>query len=655
MNPRRLFIASCISLITSAFTFVVRGDVLQQMGDQFAMSQTEKGSLEGAVFLGMAASMLIGGFICDVLGMKKIMFLAFFSHLIGVTATVGANFLFGKEGTLVTMGLIGSGSVLAFWWLFSASFLMGCGNGMVETGINPLAATLYPTKKTHVLNILHAWWPGGLVLGGLLARFVGKGIDLGFVNINGLGWAWWQSIALILVPCLIYGAMLIGQKFPVTERVAAGVSTGDMMREAFRAAFLLWAFCMLLTAATELGPQKWQESVMQRTAHVSGTLILVYTSGMMFILRHFAGPLAHAMSPVGMLTVSALLSAVGLYLLSTAETAATAFTYATIFGLGIAYFWPTMLGVTAERFPKGGALLLCLMGCVGNLSISQVLPRMGGIYDHYSVQALQQKNPHLAERLVTKDGAINQDLAKKFTLLVSLTDEQKAAIDPKTWVSSQQAQKLEQSPANFRAADLSLEQWMVWQALEANKGKDPLQAPPSYKDSTNTTIQELYLQARGLHLAVVTLQQFQAAQLTPEQKNQLAKELRESGQAVVADRLLSSTFNPDELTTEQRNALNAVLGHLTLLPAQQQLVKEQGEIADAEKIGAAMAFRWVTILPAILVVIFGVIAFIDWSRGGYKAVHITDGLAKGKDDGLHGAHAHAGGREEEITGVRKDI
>jgi MFS family permease len=161
-----------------------------------------------------------------------------------------------------------------------------------------------------------------------------------------------------------------------------------MFGQVFRPMFLLWAFCMLLTSATELGPQQWQESVITTITEgrVSGTMVLVYTSALMFILRHFAGPIAHALSPTGMLTLSATLSGIGLYLLSTADSPGAVFGYATIFGLGIAYFWPTMLGVTAERFPKGGALLLGLMGSVGNLSIAAALPMMGYIYDQYSVE-----------------------------------------------------------------------------------------------------------------------------------------------------------------------------------------------------------------------------------------------------------------------------
>ncbi|HVA48381.1 MAG TPA: MFS transporter [Pirellulales bacterium] len=373
MNPRTLFVASCIALITSAFTFIIRGDILPDLGVAFGQSKEDLGWIASGAFWGMAASMLLGAPLCDLLGMKRILFLAFSCHMLGVLGTI-----FAPHGDW------------AFGVLFGSTFIAGCGNGLVEIAINPLAATLFPDRKTHYLNVLHAWWPGGLVLGGLVARYLGKGLDLGFIKIDGLGYDWQVLMGLIAVPGVIYFILCMTQKFPETERVASGVSTGDMFRETFRPMFLLWAFCMLLTAATELGPQQWQESVITRITHggFSGTMVLIYTSMLMFCMRHFAGPLAHALSPVGMLTISATLSGIGLYLLSTATTPATVFGFATIFGLGIAYFWPTMLGVTAERFPRGGAWLLGLMGCVGNLSIAAVLPVMGYIYDRESVAAV---------------------------------------------------------------------------------------------------------------------------------------------------------------------------------------------------------------------------------------------------------------------------
>jgi len=402
MSSRRfLFVCSCIALITSAFTFVVRGDVMQDMGNAFSFNQEQKGSLEGAVFVGMALSMLGGGFICDLLGMKRIMYLACASHLLGSLGTILAPRLLGTDVD----------SAVSFKWLYFNSILMGCGNGLTEVAINPLIATLYADKKTHYLNILHAWWPGGLVIGGLSAvgiRWLVTNPSSPMAGVSLPLELWQISLCLIVLPAIIYGVMLTTAKFPSTERVASGVSNSDMFKECLRPMFLLWAVCMLMTAATELGPQKWQESVMQSTAGISGTLILVYTSGMMFVLRHFAGPIAHAISPTGMLAVSSVLAGVGLFLLSYANSAATAFAFATIFGLGIAYFWPTMLGVTAERFPKGGALAMALMGSVGNLAISQVLPQMGRIVDNYAVAYVEENSPTSVQKEILNANAAGQ-------------------------------------------------------------------------------------------------------------------------------------------------------------------------------------------------------------------------------------------------------
>lgn len=393
MSNRRLFVCSCIALITSAFTFSLHGDVMQDMGRAFDFTQEQNGAIGKAIFWGMAAAMLLGGFVCDWLGIKRVLFLALASHLCGAL------------GMVLARPVVPTGGPASFWWLWAAGFVMGCGNGWTEVGVNPLAATLYPRQKTHYLNVLHAWWPGGLIIGGLLAVLVRRVLFAG--NGDGLlggQLALWQtSLLLIAVPAVVYGALLAGSTFPATERVQSGVSNREMLREALRPMFLLWAFCMLLTAATELGPQKWQNSVLTSTAGVSGTLILVYTSGMMFVLRHFAGPIAHRLSPVGMLTVSAALACVGLYLLSYADSAATAFGYATIYGLGIAYFWPTMLGVAAERFPKGGALILALMGTAGNISIGFVLDEMGGIVDRYSVGYVEQNDPRFGPELLKRD------------------------------------------------------------------------------------------------------------------------------------------------------------------------------------------------------------------------------------------------------------
>jgi hypothetical protein len=337
---------------------------------------------------------------------------------------------------ICTPYLVAPGSS-AFYFLCTTTFLVGAANGLVEIGINPLAATLYPTEKTHMLNILHAWWPGGLMIGGLISLALSKAFGLGLgglatadtikmfgasgesATVAATTMGWQIKMGLILIPTLVYGLLFVREALPHTERVASGISTAEMFREALRPMFLLWAFCMLLTASTELAPQGMQSLVLERTAGMNGTIILVYTSTLMFVLRHFAGPIAHRFSPVGMLTGSAVLSAIGLYVLSFAYDQTTAIAAATIYGLGIVYFWPTMLGVTAERFPRGGAFLLGLMGCIGNVAVGLAQPAMGNINDRITVAAI----PSDVQQQVYVDGVIDQKRVD------ALTPEQRTAVD----------------------------------------------------------------------------------------------------------------------------------------------------------------------------------------------------------------------------------
>jgi MFS family permease len=410
MNPRKLFVASCTALIASAFSFIIRQDVLPTWGQTLDISNSRLGQIFGSAFFGMAVAMLLGAPLCDKLGMKLMLGLAFLSHLVGTVGTIAIPFL-GVKGDQ------------AYSLLVTFTFLVGAANGLIEIGINPLAATLYPTRKTHMLNVLHAWWPGGMILGGLLVLTISQWIksDATFMlaGVQILGWQ--VKMSLILLPMLVYGTLFVTQSFPVTERVASGVTSADMFKEAARPLFLLWAFCMLLTSATELAPQGLQELVLKRTANLSGTKILIYTSAIMFVMRHFAGNLAHALSPIGMLTISAALAGIGLFSLSWAYDPTTAIAAATIFGVGIAYFWPTMLGVTAERFPKGGAFLLGLMGCIGNLAIGGAQSTMGTINDGVTFSTMA---PTLQAKVVDEYQVIQDS-----KVLALPADEQQAVRD----------------------------------------------------------------------------------------------------------------------------------------------------------------------------------------------------------------------------------
>ena len=331
--------------------FSIRAAILDDLGAHFHVNKQFVGIFAGQAFLGFAAAILIGGPLCDALGMRALLGVAWFLHIGGVLLTIFAPSYGALEG---------------------ATFIVGLGNGLVEGVINPLIATVYANEKTHKLNMLHAWWPGGLIIGGLLAYALTR-----------LGVGWQIKMATILIPATAYGLMTIGQKFPPTERVASGVSAGAMFREIVRPMFLLLAFCMVLTAATELAPNQWMESVLRNIAHTPGILVLVYISGLMFVMRFFAGTFARKISPIGLMLACSALAGLGLFALSYAYNALTAFAAATIFAAGVSYFWPTMLGITSERFPKGGALLLSVMGAIGNMAVNLALPAMGRIYDRY--------------------------------------------------------------------------------------------------------------------------------------------------------------------------------------------------------------------------------------------------------------------------------
>jgi MFS family permease len=362
---RRLFVASCIALIATAMTFAIRGDIMPALRDEFRLTNEELGTAAGAWAYGFTLSIFIGGQLVDFLGMGRVLTLAFLAHLAGILLTI------------FTAGIAGALSISPFWLLFASTLGVGLGNGLVEAAVNPLTATIYPDRKTEKLNLLHVWFPGGIVIGGLASYFLSE------ANIG-----WKVKMAIILLPVVIYGVMFLGQKFPLTERVQQGVSTSSMYKEALRPLFLVLLFCMILTASTELAPNQWIPAILTTTAGMSGILILVWINGLMAFGRAFAGPIVHKLSPIGLLIGSSAFSVMGLYLLSMANSRVMAFAASTIFAIGICYFWPTMLGVTAERFPAGGALVLAIIGGVGTLSVAIFTWIMGGFLDRFTAAAV---------------------------------------------------------------------------------------------------------------------------------------------------------------------------------------------------------------------------------------------------------------------------
>jgi len=398
-NRGQMFFASCIALIATAIIFAVRGDILGDLAKQFHLTNAQLGWVISGAFWGFAISIFIGGQLCDLLGMRGILALAFLGHVSGALMTIFAG---------------------GYIMLAAATLLIGLGNGFVEAAINPLVATLYPDRKTQRLNLLHAWWPGGIVIGSVVAYLLTRA-----VGAEWHGWQGWQvKQAVVLIPALIYGFLLLRLRLPRTERVQLGVSTGRMYKEALRPLFILWFICMWLTASTELGPNQWIAEIMKNTATQSGILILAWISLIMLVGRLFAGPVVHKLSPIGLLMASAATAAVGLFALSHVTSAPTAYAASFVFAVGVCYFWPTMLGVTSERFPAGGAFLLGLMGAAGNVSTAVAQPVMGGLYDRFGPAGALSYVAVLPVFLIVLFGAIFlSDRAKGGYKVVKLTQE----------------------------------------------------------------------------------------------------------------------------------------------------------------------------------------------------------------------------------------
>ena len=350
----RLFNGSCVALIVTALAFAIRGGIMSDWSVQFGLTGTQLGWIAGGAFWGTALSILIGGPLCDFLGIGRLLMAACLSHAVGIILTI------------VSVG---------FWSLFFPTLLIGISNGLIEGASNPMVATLYHDEKTKKLNQFHAWWPGGVVMGGLIAY-----------GLHRLGFDWRIQVGTMLLPTVIYGFMFLGQKFPQTERVTSGVTTREMFAEILRPLFLYMIGCMFVTAAIENGTNQWIAMLLEHSG-VPGILVLVWVTGLMMVGRLAIGPMSRRLNVTGILLMSAIFSAIGLYWMSQASglwSLAAAGAYA----IGICYYWPTMLGFVAERLPRSGALGLAVIGGVGMISISIAMPVIGHIYDKQLALAL---------------------------------------------------------------------------------------------------------------------------------------------------------------------------------------------------------------------------------------------------------------------------
>ena len=386
-GKKLLFWGCFIALTATAFGFVFRAFIMAQWGIQFGLSKTQQGEIFGVGFWPFGISIVFFSLIIDKIGYKKSMVFAFACHILSVAITIFAT---------------------GYWMLFAGTFLFALGNGAVEAVVNPVVATMFPKEKTKWLNILHAGWPAGMVVGGLLGIFM---INQQF--------PWQLIIVFVLVPAIIYGWIIAKRTFPVNERVEAGVSYLEMLKEVgILGALIIAALCsfqlgslfqwsftvsviitlaltgifgyfvrslgrpllivllaiMIPLATTELGTDSWITDLMtpaMMQMGFQGGWVLIYTSIIMALLRLYSGPIVHKLSPIGLLVAGSLVAVIGLVLLSY-STGFLIIIAATIYALGKTFFWPTMLGVVSEQFPKGGALAINFTGAVGMMGVGVI-------------------------------------------------------------------------------------------------------------------------------------------------------------------------------------------------------------------------------------------------------------------------------------------
>lgn len=349
-TPQRqqLFVASCLALLVTSLSFGIRAGILGRLGVEFELNASQLGTIAATAFWGFPLAVVIGGFVVDIIGMKRLLIVAFLFHLAGILLTIFAG---------------------GYWTLFISTLCVGIANGTVEAACNPLVATIYSDNKTTKLNHFHLWFPGGIVIGTLLVYFLDK-----------VGVSWQVQVGLMLIPTILYGYLFSKLNFPVTERVASGVSAAEMYKSLLNPLFIFMIILMFGTAITELFTGQWIDVLLKNVSD-NAILLLTIETGIMVLGRAFAEPVVHRFSPAGVLLISAILSAVGLYLMGH-TTGNMLFVGAIIFGMGVCYFWPTMLGFVSENLPKTGAVGLNLMGGAGMFAVSVYMIFMSDYYDN---------------------------------------------------------------------------------------------------------------------------------------------------------------------------------------------------------------------------------------------------------------------------------
>ncbi|HEX5025761.1 MAG TPA: MFS transporter [Agriterribacter sp.] len=347
VNKAALFNGSCFALITTAFTFSIRAGILTQLGTEFNLTAEQLGFINLMFFIGFPISMILGGLFYHTFGARNIMRVAFIAHTLGILLTIFAG---------------------GYALLLISTLFIGFGNGCTEAACNPMIADTYSgVKMNKMLNRFHMWFPGGIVIGSLISKFM--------TDAN-LGWQ--AQMWVTMIPTIIYAILFYGKTFP-KPKVEGATHLAKNFKAMLTPTYIFLFFCMSLTAITEFGPQQWVGLIMSNSG-ASPMLILALVTGLMAVGRFFGGPVVAKLGQTGVLLISAIFAAIGIYLFSTV-TGSMAYVAAIFFAIGVCYFWPTMVGAVAQRVPLSGALGMSIIGGVGMFSTAYWQPIIGAWID----------------------------------------------------------------------------------------------------------------------------------------------------------------------------------------------------------------------------------------------------------------------------------
>lgn len=554
----RLFSGICMALIPTGASFALIAAIIPQLKAEFILTNTQVGAIAGAALWGMAISLLLIGPLLEGFGMKKATWAAFLGHLLGVTVMISAVAF--RENPEV-----------GFWVLMLGAVLFAAGNGMIEVAGNPLTAALYPDNKAHKLNIFHAFFPLAIMAGSLIALFLrGFGTDT-FIG------HWTFYLGLVYIPIIFYGILVLPQRFPKTETAEAGFPVKEMFRFTLTHPLMYMLLAVMAIAiALELGIKRWIPAIFEGIG-MQGLLMMTWISFIMMALRFFSGPILKRVSPPALLATASFSTCLGIFLFGIADSNTVAFLAATFFGMGVAFFFPTIVGLVAERLPQTGSLGIVLTCGIGLLS--------AGTLGNMGVGALgdRQLAGYLNDERQAVTVAVLETVRDTFPSHAANAAASANAID-----------EFGQTEADALRARDAAEGAL---ARFTDEGKISGTSAPQALRATGGSVY-------GLDNRLLRAAGQDPAQLDDDGREQAMNAIRAEAQQAI----------------ESGNA--ATVGAFAGQSASHAAFISTQILAPAEGSAGQRAYRQLTWVPLIMVVFFGWMFMSDRRKGGYKAVRL---------------------------------